>query len=112
MRECQLTGYDTLLIDTAGRLHIDEELMTELQQIKQETVPSEILFIADAMTGQDAVRSAQQFHERIGLTGVVLTKMEGDTSRRRGAFDQRSHGPAYQVHRRRRALRRDRVVLS
>jgi signal recognition particle subunit SRP54 len=79
MRECQLVGYDTLLIDTAGRLHIDEELMAELQQIKQETVPSEILFIADAMTGQDAVRSAQQFHERIGLTGVVLTKMEGDT---------------------------------
>jgi len=79
MRECQLMGYDTLLIDTAGRLHIDEDLMIELQRIKQETVPSEILFIADAMTGQDAVRSAQQFHERIGLTGVVLTKMEGDT---------------------------------
>lgn len=79
MRECQLVGYDTLLIDTAGRLHVDEELMVELQQIKQESVPSEILFIADAMTGQDAVRSAQQFHERVGLTGVVLTKMEGDT---------------------------------
>lgn len=79
MRECQLVGYDTLLIDTAGRLHIDEELMVELQQIKHETTPSEILFIADAMTGQDAVRSAQQFHESVGLTGVVLTKMEGDT---------------------------------
>jgi signal recognition particle subunit SRP54 len=79
LRECQLTGYDTLLIDTAGRLHVDEELMVELKQIKQETAPSEILFIADAMTGQDAVRSAQQFHEQVGLTGVVLTKMEGDT---------------------------------
>ncbi|HXG92264.1 MAG TPA: signal recognition particle protein [Blastocatellia bacterium] len=79
VRECQLVGYDTLLIDTAGRLHIDEELMTELQQIKQETQPTEILFIADAMTGQDAVRSAEQFHERVGLTGVILTKMEGDT---------------------------------
>src|ERR1051325_5430074 len=79
LRECQLTGYDTLLIDTAGRLHVDEELMVELQQIKQETTPVEILFVADAMTGQDAVRSAQQFHEQIGLTGVVLTKMEGDT---------------------------------
>ncbi|HXG68086.1 MAG TPA: signal recognition particle protein [Blastocatellia bacterium] len=79
LRECQLTGYDTLLIDTAGRLHIDEELMVELQHIKQETQPSEILFIADAMTGQDAVRSAQQFHERVGLTGVILTKMEGDS---------------------------------
>jgi signal recognition particle subunit SRP54 len=79
LRECQLMGYDTLLVDTAGRLHVDEELMVELQQIKQETTPAEILFIADAMTGQDAVRSAQQFHERVGLTGVVLTKMEGDT---------------------------------
>jgi signal recognition particle subunit SRP54 len=79
LRECQLTGYDTLLIDTAGRLHIDEELMVELQQIKQETTPVEILFVADAMTGQDAVRSAQQFHEKVGLTGVVLTKMDGDT---------------------------------
>jgi signal recognition particle subunit SRP54 len=79
VRECQLTGHDTLLIDTAGRLHIDDELMTELEQIKKETNPTEILFVADAMTGQDAVRSAQQFHERVGLTGVILTKMEGDS---------------------------------
>lgn len=79
MRECELTGYDTLLIDTAGRLHVDEELMVELQKIKSLTVPSEILFIADAMTGQDAVRSAQEFHEQVGLTGVILSKMEGDT---------------------------------
>src|SRR6185295_6697325 len=79
LRECQLTGYDTLLIDTAGRLHVDEELMVELKQIKQETSPIETLFIADSMTGQDAVRSAQQFHEQVGLTGVILTKMEGDT---------------------------------
>ncbi len=79
VRECQLVGYDTLLIDTAGRLHVDEELMTELQQIKQETTPSEILFIADSMTGQDAVRSAEQFHEQVGITGVILTKMDGDT---------------------------------
>ncbi len=79
MRECQLVGYDTLLIDTAGRLHIDDELMSELDRIKQETQPNEILFIADSMTGQDAVNSAQQFHERINLTGVILTKMDGDT---------------------------------
>jgi signal recognition particle subunit SRP54 len=79
VRECELTGYDTLLIDTAGRLHVDEELMIELQQIKAQTMPSEILFIADAMTGQDAVRSAQEFHDQIGLTGVILSKMEGDT---------------------------------
>jgi signal recognition particle subunit SRP54 len=78
VRECMLTGYDTLLVDTAGRLHIDEELMIELQQLKEETVPAEILFIADAMTGQDAVRSAEEFHSRVGITGIVLTKMEGD----------------------------------
>jgi signal recognition particle subunit SRP54 len=72
------TGYDTLLIDTAGRLHIDDELMEELVTIKSETHPVEILFVADAMTGQDAVRSAEQFHARIGITGVVLTKMDGD----------------------------------
>jgi signal recognition particle subunit SRP54 len=78
MRECQLVGYDTLLIDTAGRLHIDDELMVELELIKKETTPAEVIFIADAMTGQDAVKSAQEFHQRVGLTGVVLTKMEGD----------------------------------
>ena len=71
-------GYDTLMIDTAGRLHIDDELMVELEQIKAETKPVEVLFVADAMTGQDAVRSAEVFHERIGITGVVLTKMDGD----------------------------------
>src|ERR1043166_5766560 len=72
------TGYDTLLIDTAGRLHIDDQLMEELVQIKSETHPVEILFVADAMTGQDAVRSAEEFHRLVGITGVVLTKMDGD----------------------------------
>src|SRR5215475_7463076 len=72
------TGYDTLLIDTAGRLHIDDQLMEELVAIKSETHPVEILFVADAMTGQDAVRSAEEFHSRVGITGVVLTKMDGD----------------------------------
>jgi len=72
------TGYDTLMIDTAGRLHVDDELMTELEAIKAETKPIEVLFVADAMTGQDAVRSAQVFHERVGITGIVLTKMDGD----------------------------------
>src|SRR6476661_4421273 len=71
-------GYDTLLIDTAGRLHIDDDLMVELEQIKAETKPIEVLFVADAMTGQDAVRSAEVFHERVGITGVVLSKMDGD----------------------------------
>src|ERR671935_2197695 len=77
-REAQQKGYDTLLIDTAGRLHIDDELMEELVRIKGETRPVEILFVADAMTGQDAVRSAEEFHRRVGITGVVLTKMDGD----------------------------------
>lgn len=78
MKYAQETGFDTLLIDTAGRLHIDDELMIELEQIKAETKPIEVLFVADAMTGQDAVRSAEVFHERVGITGVVLTKMDGD----------------------------------
>ena len=67
-----------LLVDTAGRLHIDEQLMTELQQLKEQLNPSEILFVADAMTGQDAVKSADEFHKRLGITGVILTKMDGD----------------------------------
>ena len=78
MKHAQEVGYDTLLIDTAGRLHIDDELMVELEKIKAETKPIEVLFVADAMTGQDAVRSAEVFHERVGITGVVLTKMDGD----------------------------------
>lgn len=78
LTHAQELGYDTLLIDTAGRLHIDEELMLELEQIKAVTKPVEVLFVADAMTGQDAVRSAEEFHKRIGITGVVLTKMDGD----------------------------------
>jgi signal recognition particle subunit SRP54 len=78
LQQARDVGYDTLLIDTAGRLHIDDELMEELVSIKSETHPVEILFVADAMTGQDAVRSAEEFHKRIGITGVVLTKMDGD----------------------------------
>ncbi len=78
VKHSQEMGYDTLMIDTAGRLHIDDELMSELEQIKAETKPIEVLFVADAMTGQDAVRSAEVFHERVGITGVVLTKMDGD----------------------------------
>ena len=78
IKHAQEVGFDTLLIDTAGRLHIDDELMVELEKIKAETRPVEVLFVADAMTGQDAVRSAEAFHERVGITGVVLTKMDGD----------------------------------
>ena len=71
-------GYDTLILDTAGRLHIDDVLMQELERIKVEVEPREILLVADAMTGQDAVNVATAFNERLGLTGVVLTKLDGD----------------------------------
>ena len=75
---CEQVGFDTLMIDTAGRLHIDDALMEELRRIKSEMFPSETLFVADAMTGQDAVKSAKEFHDRVGVTGVILTKMDGD----------------------------------
>jgi len=77
-KEATQTGRDVILVDTAGRLHIDEELMTELTQLKEQLNPVEILFVADAMTGQDAVKSADEFHKRLGITGVILTKMDGD----------------------------------
>ncbi len=77
-REAVNNGRDVLLVDTAGRLHIDDELMNELQQLKDQLNPVEILFVADAMTGQDAVKSADEFHKRLGITGVILTKMDGD----------------------------------
>src|SRR5206468_4260924 len=70
--------HDVVILDTAGRLHIDDELMQELDAIKKETRPSEILFVADAMTGQDAVKSAKEFDDRLGVTGIVLTKLDGD----------------------------------
>src|SRR5437016_192652 len=77
-REAMNTGGDGLIVDTAGRLHIDEQLMDEMQLLKKLLSPQEILFVADAMTGQDAVRSADEFHKKLALTGVVLTKMDGD----------------------------------
>jgi signal recognition particle subunit SRP54 len=78
IKEAKLSASDVILVDTAGRLHIDDELMNELSMLKKELNPSEILFIADAMIGQDAVRSAGEFHKRLGLTGVILTKLDGD----------------------------------
>lgn len=77
-REAMQAGRDVLLVDTAGRQHIDEQLMGELHELKEALNPTEILFVADAMTGQDAVRSADEFHKRLGITGVILTKMDGD----------------------------------
>jgi len=72
------SGFDTVLMDTAGRLHIDDELMDELRNLKAGLDPQEILFVADAMTGQDAVRSAGEFHQALEITGAVLTKLDGD----------------------------------
>jgi len=77
-REAVISGCDTLIVDTAGRLHVDSELMDEMAKLKSLLSPQETLFVADAMTGQDAVRSAEEFHKRLALTGVVLTKMDGD----------------------------------
>jgi signal recognition particle subunit SRP54 len=71
-------GFDTVIVDTAGRLHIDDELMHELVAIQQATDPSDRLFVADAMTGQDAIKSAGEFNARVGVTGVALTKLDGD----------------------------------
>ena len=78
IKEAKLSASDIIIVDTAGRLHIDDGLMNELGYLKKELQPSEILFIADAMIGQDAVRSAGEFHKRLGLTGVILTKLDGD----------------------------------
>ncbi len=78
-REAVRQGCDILIVDTAGRLHVDAALMGEMRQLKELLAPQEILFVADAMTGQDAVRSASAFHQELALTGVVLTKMDGDS---------------------------------
>jgi len=76
--EAATLGFDVVIVDTAGRLHIDDELMDELVGIKSVTDPSDLLYVADAMTGQDAIKSAGEFNRRVGVTGVVLTKLDGD----------------------------------
>jgi signal recognition particle subunit SRP54 len=76
--EATTLGFDAVIVDTAGRLHIDDELMSELVAIKNATDPSDLLFVADAMTGQDAIKSAGEFNARVGVTGVVMTKLDGD----------------------------------
>ena len=79
IREAKAKGYDTVIVDTAGRLAIDEELMREIAAIKEAAQPDETLFVVDAMTGQDAVNTAKEFNERLDFDGVVLTKLDGDT---------------------------------
>jgi signal recognition particle subunit SRP54 len=78
LTEARAKGFDTVIVDTAGRLHIDDELMDELQAIKDAVKPSDLLYVADSMTGQDAIKSAGEFNRRVGVTGVVLTKLDGD----------------------------------
>ena len=78
VKRAEASAYSVLIMDTAGRLHIDDEMMGELERIKQITRPQEVLLVADAMTGQDAVRVASDFHQRVGLTGLILTKVDGD----------------------------------
>ena len=76
--EARNSGFDVVIVDTAGRLHIDDELMDELQGIKAAVQPTDMLYVADAMTGQDAIKSAGEFNRRVGISGVVLSKMDGD----------------------------------
>jgi signal recognition particle subunit SRP54 len=78
LAEARGKGFDTVIVDTAGRLHIDDDLMDELQAIKDAVQPTDLLYVADAMTGQDAIKSAGEFNRRVGVTGVVLTKLDGD----------------------------------
>ena len=78
LADAKARGFDTVIVDTAGRLHIDDDLMDELQAIKDAVQPSDLLYVADAMTGQDAIKSAGEFNRRVGVTGVVLTKLDGD----------------------------------
>ena len=78
VEQARTDGFDTVIVDTAGRLHIDDELMSELDEIAAAVDPAERLYVADAMTGQDAVRSAGEFHRRAAVTGIILTKMDGD----------------------------------
>ena len=79
MKEAELKGFDVLIVDTAGRLQIDDELMEELSRMKKTVRPHEILLVVDALTGQDAVNAAEGFNEKLGIDGIIMTKMDGDS---------------------------------
>ena len=111
-KEAVQTGRDTLLVDTAGRLHIDEELMNELQQLKELLNPTEILFVADAMTGQDAVQLGGRVSQAPGHHGCHSHEDGRRRARRRGAVDPHGHRSATEVRRRRREVRRAGAVPS
>jgi signal recognition particle subunit SRP54 len=78
IQDAKKQGFSYIILDTAGRLHIDQELMEELKKIKEKVKPAEVLYVADAMQGQDAITTAEEFHKSVGLTGVILTKLDGD----------------------------------
>lgn len=78
LKEAKLGAYDVLILDTAGRLHIDDELMSELQKVKKIANPAETILVADSITGQDAVNVAKEFNEKVGLSGIILTRVDGD----------------------------------
>ena len=102
-RSAQLSASTSLIVDTAGRLHIDDALMTELEAIKAAVEPTDLLYVADAMTGQDAIKSAGEFNRRVGVTGVVLTQARWRRARRRGALGRVGRRRADRVCRQRRA---------
>jgi signal recognition particle subunit SRP54 len=79
LAEARALGHDTVIVDTAGRLHIDDALMAELAELREVAEPSEVLYVADSLTGQDAVKSADEFNRKVGITGIVLTKLDGDS---------------------------------
>ena len=92
-------GIDVVILDTAGRLHVDDDLMVELESVRDKVRPHETLLVADSLTGQDAVHLAKSFQKRIGISGIVLTRMDGDARGGAGAFHARGHRPADQAGR-------------
>ena len=79
METARKEGYDAVILDTAGRLSIDQELMAEVSEIRKSVTPVETLLVADALSGQDAVNTAREFNEKVGITGIVLTRVDGDS---------------------------------
>ena len=106
VRRAAEMGASWALVDTAGRFQVDDDLMSELEAVRDAVEPTETLLVVDAMTGQDAVAVAQEFHDRIGLTGLVLTKLDGERARRRRNIHSGRDGRADQVHRHGRAAGR------
>jgi len=111
LEQARRDNHDLVIIDTAGRLAVDEQMMDEIENIKRAINPTETLFVVDAMTGQDAVNTARTFNERLDFDGVVLTKLDGDTRGRRRPVDTHRGQQAHQVYRHRRDTRRHRRLL-